>query len=262
MKSLFASIFLLFISKTMLSQYSSNLLPLAFAIDAYSQKFDFTKLSKINCNKCYEIDFSESNSDELIEKTFQINLRNGLDEKKYNSIIFNDFGLQSSIGLFQINDTLNFSSNLNIDEINELIKNYVSEKNNYEVSLNKFGVYNFSVKLKYFYLSDLMLNFNFIINKTNVVIKSSQKLHLLISPTIYYTEFKVAGPYNSHLLAYSSSELADENGNVIGKQIESYEYNKYYAYSHLFYYSSLKKTRDIIKNELLNRINILKYTKK
>jgi hypothetical protein len=103
-----------------------------------------------------------------------------------------------------------------------------------------------------------MLNFNIIVNKTNLVIKASQNLHLVINPTTYYTEFKVAGPYNSHLLAYSSSEQADENGNVNGKSIESYEFNKYYAYFHLFYYSSLLETRDKIKSEISRRINILK----
>jgi hypothetical protein len=102
-----------------------------------------------------------------------------------------------------------------------------------------------------------MLNFNIIINKSYIIINSNQNLHLVINPTNTYTDFKVAGPYNSHLLAYESNELADENNNVVGKSIESYEFNKYYAYFHLFYYSSLLETRDKIKNEISRRINIL-----
>jgi hypothetical protein len=233
-------------------------MPLAFAFDAFSKKFDFTKLTKIECKKCYVIDYSETISDELIENKLNINIRNGINEKKYKSLLFNDFGSIQNKSLFEFNDTINLNNNLNIDNVNDLIKNYISEKNNYEVNYNKYGIYNLSIKLKYLYLSDLMLNFNIIVNKTNLVIKASQNLHLVINPTTYYTEFKVAGPYNSHLLAYSSSEQADENGNVNGKPIESYEFNKYYAYFHLFYYSSLLDTRDKIKSEISRRINILK----
>jgi hypothetical protein len=233
-------------------------MPIAFAFDAFSKKFDFTKLTKIECKKCYVIDYSETISDELIENKLNIDIRNGINEKKYKSLLFNDFGSIQNKSLFEFNDTINLNNNLNIDNINDLIKNYISEKNNYEVNYNKYGIYNLSIKLKYLYLSDLMLNFNIIVNKTNLVIKASQNLHLVINPTTYYTEFKVAGPYNSHLLAYSSSEQADENGNVNGKSIESYEFNKYYAYFHLFYYSSLLETRDKIKSEISRRINILK----
>jgi hypothetical protein len=233
-------------------------MPLAFAFYAFSKKFDFTKLTKIECKKCYVIDYSETISDELIENKLNINIRNGINEKKYKSLLFNDFGSIQNKSLFEFNDTINLNNNLNIDNVNDLIKNYISEKNNYEVNYNKYGIYNLSIKLKYLYLSDLMLNFNIIVNKTNLVIKASQNLHLVINPTTYYTEFKVAGPYNSHLLAYSSSEQADENGNVNGKPIESYEFNKYYAYFHLFYYSSLLDTRDKIKSEISRRINILK----
>ena len=258
MKILFASVLLILISPLLHSQYSSNLMPLAFAFDAFSKKFDFTKLTKIECKKCYVIDYSETISDELIENRLNINIRNGINEKKYKSLLFKDFGSIRNKSLFEFNDTINLNNNLNIDNINDLIKNYISEKNNYEVNYNKYGIYNLSIKLKYLYLSDLMLNFNIIVNKTNLVIKASQNLHLVINPTTYYTEFKVAGPYNSHLLAYSSSEQADENGNVNGKSIESYEFNKYYAYFHLFYYSSLLETRDKIKSEISRRINILK----
>jgi hypothetical protein len=233
-------------------------MPIAFAFDAFSKKFDFTKLTKIECKKCYVIDYSETISDELIENKLNIDIRNGINEKKYKSLLFNDFGSIQNKSLFEFNDTINLNNNLNIDNINDLIKNYISEKNNYEVNYNIYGIYNLSIKLKYLYLSDLMLNFNIIVNKTNLVIKASQNLHLVINPTTYYTEFKVAGPYNSHLLAYSSSEQADENGNVNGKSIESYEFNKYYAYFHLFYYSSLLETRDKIKSEISRRINILK----
>ena len=258
MKFIFTTLLIFIITPVLYSQYSSNLMPIAFAFDAFSKKFDFSKLSKIDCKKCYVIDFSETISDELIEKKLNINIRNGINEKKYKSLLFNDFGSQNNSSLFLINDTISFNTNLKTEDLNELIKNYIVEKNNYEVNYNKYGIYNLSVKLKYLYLSDLMLNFNIIINKNNIIIKSNQNLHLVINPTIYYTEFKVAGPYNSHLLAYASNEMADENGNVNGKAIESYEFNKYYAYFHLFYYSSLLETRDKIKYEISRRIDILK----
>ena len=63
MKTLFTIITLIFFSPVLHSQYSSNLMPIAFAFDAFSKKFDFSKLSKIDCKKCYVIDFSETISD-------------------------------------------------------------------------------------------------------------------------------------------------------------------------------------------------------
>ena len=73
---------LLFISPVLHSQYTSNLMPLAFAFDAFSKEFDFTKLTKIECNKCYVIDYSETISDELIENKLNIKIRNVINEKK------------------------------------------------------------------------------------------------------------------------------------------------------------------------------------
>ena len=83
-----------------------------------------TNVQTLDNSQIWFIEKSEPGPDlKLFEARFDFikNPRNGITEKKYKSVLFNDFGSRNNSSLLLINDTISFNTNLKTEDLNELI---------------------------------------------------------------------------------------------------------------------------------------------
>jgi hypothetical protein len=197
------------------------------------------------------IDYSAYNELELTEKYFGFNLKGIISEKAYN--YFDLTRLGSNEGEINVSDTLYYSDKLTQIDINEIIANYLSHFLNINIKPSSNGIYFLNVLNKFSYFSDIKLEYFIKIEKSFLTINLNQKLNFRLNSSDIFAVENILMPYNSRKLPFQL--LIKTNAE------NTRNFNNHLAFQQAVMYSSILETRNLIKEQFYNYLNLYKSSK-
>jgi hypothetical protein len=197
------------------------------------------------------MDYSAYNELELTEKYFGFNLKGIISEKAYN--YFDLTRLGSKEGEINVSDTLYYSDKLTQIDINEIIANYLSHFLNINIKPSSNGIYFLNVLNKFSYFSDIKLEYFIKIEKSFLTINLNQKLNFRLNSSDIFAVENILMPYNSRKLPFQL---------LIKTNVENTRnFNNHLAFQQAVMYSSILETRNLIKEQFYNYLNLYKSSK-
>jgi hypothetical protein len=197
------------------------------------------------------MDYSAYNELELTEKYFGFNLKGIISEKAYN--YFDLTRLGSKEGEINVSDTLYYSDKLTQIDINEIIANYLSHFLNINIKPSSNGIYFLNVLNKFSYFSDIKLEYFIKIEKSFLTINLNQKLNFRLNSSDIFAVENILMPYNSRKLPFQL--LIKTNAE------NTRNFNNHLAFQQAVMYSSILETRNLIKEQFYNYLNLYKSSK-
>jgi hypothetical protein len=197
------------------------------------------------------MDYSAYNELELTEKYFGFNLKGIISEKAYN--YFDLTRLGSKEGEINVSDTLYYSDKLTQIDINEIIANYLSHFLNINIKPSSNGIYFLNVLNKFSYFSDIKLEYFIKIEKSFLTINLNQKLNFRLNSSDIFAVENILMPYNSRKLPFQL--LIKTNAE------NTRNFNNHLAFQQAVMYSSILETRNLIKDQFYNYLNLYKSSK-
>jgi hypothetical protein len=197
------------------------------------------------------MDYSAYNELELTEKYFGFNLKGIISEKAYN--YFDLTRLGSNEGEINVSDTLYYSDKLTQIDINEIIANYLSHFLNINIKPSSNGIYFLNVLNKFSYFSDIKLEYFIKIEKSFLTINLNQKLNFRLNSSDIFAVENILMPYNSRKLPFQL--LIKTNAE------NTRNFNNHLAFQQAVMYSSILETRNLIKDQFYNYLNLYKSSK-
>jgi hypothetical protein len=197
------------------------------------------------------MDYSAYNELELTEKYFGFNLKGIISEKAYN--YFDLTRLGSNEGEINVSDTLYYSDKLTQIDINEIIANYLSHFLNINIKPSSNGIYFLNVLNKFSYFSDIKLEYFIKIEKSFLTINLNQKLNFRLNSSDIFAVENILMPYNSRKLPFQL--LIKTNAE------NTRNFNNHLAFQQAVMYSSILETRNLIKEQFYNYLNLYKSSK-
>jgi hypothetical protein len=194
------------------------------------------------------MDYSAYNELELTEKYFGFNLKGIISEKAYK--YFDLTRLGSNDGEINVSDTLYYSNKLTQIDINEIIANYLSHFLNINIKPSSNGIYFLNVLNKFSYFSDIKLEYYIKIEKSFLTINLNQKLNFRLNSNDIFAVENILMPYNSRKLPFQL--LIKTNAENIRN------FNNHLAFQQAVMYSSILETRNLIKEQFDNYLNLHK----
>jgi hypothetical protein len=197
------------------------------------------------------MDYSAYNELELTEKYFGFNLKGIISEKAYN--YFDLTRLGSNEGEINVSDTLYYSDKLTQIDINEIIANYLSHFLNINIKPSPNDIYFLNVLNKFSYFSDIKLEYFIKIEKSFLTINLNQKLNFRLNSSDIFAVENILMPYNSRKLPFQL--LIKTNAE------NTRNFNNHLAFQQAVMYSSILETRNLIKEQFYNYLNLYKSSK-
>ena len=197
------------------------------------------------------MDYSAYNELELTEKYFGFNLKGIISEKAYN--YFDLTRLGSKEGEINVSDTLYYSDKLTQIDINEIIANYLSHFLNINIKPSSNGIYFLNVLNTFSYFSDIKLEYFIKIEKSFLTINLNQKLNFRLNSSDIFAVENILMPYNSRKLPFQL--LIKTNAE------NTRNFNNHLAFQQAVMYSSILETRNLIKEQFYNYLNLYKSSK-
>ena len=224
------------------------LLLIAIYIPSNGQIKNLPNLSHYENYNGILFDYSAYNELELTEKYFGFNLKGIISEKAYSYFDLNRLG--SKEGEVNVIDTLFYSDKLTQNDVNEIIANYLSHFLNINIKASSNGIYFFDVINKFSYFSDIKLEYFIKIEKSYLTINLNQNLNLRLNSSDIFAVENILMPYNSKKLAFQL--LLRTNAENIRN------FNNHLAFQQAVMYSSILETRNLIKEQFYNYLNLFK----
>lgn len=211
---------------------------MCICINVFSQKdSDNTILRYDNKDKII-IDFTNSNSDLLLKKQLNYNpINENINEleKQFKNIDLNMFSNNLKLGKVEFIDTVNIPLNLNFDESNFAIRNFINRSYTKSIKESKFGIYFITVILRHSLYSDVLYTIQLSVRPGQILIKTNFNYYPLTSG--FFTTKQIA--YNDQLYVYRKY---DDDDNTLN------EFNPTKAYKQLYFLASIIESKNRIHN--------------
>lgn len=181
----------------------------------------------------------------LLNDTYQLENKNKLTRDYYNSINLNILSSENKIGEIYFRDTIYYKSNLNIDDIDNVVRGILYQNHLREFDYNKNGIYYFNVFCDINWYQGVYLNYKIFLNEKYAILECRQTQTFSITEGDN-PEFEDTGMdyYNSKKIGIDDSNYQNINGIIENSK----RFRKNKAYNQLYFISILNDVRTGIKN--------------
>lgn len=195
----------------------------------------------------------------LLNNTYQLESKSKLTRELYNNINLNILSSENKIGEIYFRDTIFYNFNLNNDDVHNIVREILYQKNLREFDYNKNGIYYFNVFCDIMWYQGFYLSYKIFLNEKYAILECRQTQTFSISEGDN-PEFEETGMdyYNSRKIGIDSTNYEKINGGI--EYYNRFRRNK--AFNQLYYISILNDVKTSIKKYYKEYFNEISEQKK
>lgn len=222
-----------------------------------SQGISYNIINKNNTGFYYNYFYIESEN--LLQQFFGLADKKRFDRKYYESIDLNILSKDNKLGEIYYRDTVYYNTNLNFDDVQNIVSYTLSNTYFRSFEKNRYGLYYFNVNCDITFYQNVLLNYKIFVKDSFLILECKQ------FQTFSISEGDIPAFENTGLDFYNSKAIGIKNVTYVningGLELED-RFRKNKAYNQLFFIAILNDVRFKIKDYFSEYLNNISQQKK
>jgi hypothetical protein len=210
-------------------------------INNQGNKFNIVNINNLGFYYNY---YSYEKQLNLLYDTYHIENKNKLTREIYENLNLNLISSSKKIGEIYYRDTINYNSNINIEDVHNIVRGTLYQNYLREFDYNKTGIYYFDVLCDINWYQAVYLKYKIILNENNAILECRQNQTFSISEG-ENPEFEETGMdyYNSKTIGIYKASFKTNSGNF--ENYDRFRRNK--AFNQIYFISILNDVKSSLK---------------